>query len=165
MTLAIICSKNYNRVISIIEKIEVPHVTGRIIMTSEADVETAVSGFYKALNVLFTGDVKPMKDAWSHSDDISYMGPDGLYLLGWEKIGSMWDHVGALKLGGCVNPKQLNTVVGTDMALITCVESGDNEVDGKTENVEIRSSTVFRKEGASWKVIAHQTDLLSYLGK
>jgi len=134
-------------------------------MTREADVETAVSGFYEALNVLFTGNAEPMKEAWSHGDGISYMGPDGLYLLGWEKIGTMWDHVGALKLGGCVNPKQLNTVVGTDMALITCVESGNNEVDDQSENVEIRSSTVFRKEGTVWKVIAHQTDLLSYLSQ
>jgi len=56
-------------------------------------------------------------------------------------------------------------VVGTDMALITCVESGNNEVDDQSENVEIRSSTVFRKEGTVWKVIAHQTDLLSYLSQ
>ncbi len=134
-------------------------------MTREADVEAAVSGFYEALNVLFTGDAAPMKDAWSHSDDISYMGPDGQYLIGWEKIEAMWNHVSSLKLGGCVNPKQLNTVVGADMALITCVESGENEVEGQTENVDIRSSTVFRKEDSAWKIIAHQTDLLSFLGK
>ena len=132
-------------------------------MTREPDVAAAVSGFYEALNILFTGDAGPMKNAWSHTDDCSYMGPDGLYLLGWEKIEAMWEKVGALKLGGCVNPQQLNTVVGTDLALITCVESGENEVDGQAETVGIRSSTVFRKEDADWKVVAHQTDLLSYL--
>jgi len=132
-------------------------------MTKEADVAAAVSGFYQALNILFTGDAEPMKNAWSHADDSSYMGPDGLYLRGWEQIKAMWEHVGVLKLGGCVNPKQLNTVVGADMALITCVESGENEVDGQAETVGIRSSTVFRKEGDVWKVVAHQTDLLSYL--
>ncbi len=132
-------------------------------MTNEVNVAAAVSGFYEALNVLFTGDAEPMKNAWSHTNEISYMGPDGLYLLGWEKIEAMWEQVGALKLGGSVSPRQLNTVVGTDMALITCVESGENEVDSHAEQVSIRSSTVFRKEGAAWKVIAHQTDLLSYL--
>lgn len=132
-------------------------------MSKEAEVAVAVSGFYAALNVLFTGDAQPMKDAWSHKDDITYMGPDGLYLVGWPKIESMWDSVGALKLGGRVNPIQLNTVIGADMALITCLESGENEVEGKAEAVGIRSSTVFRKEGPAWKVIAHQTDLLSFL--
>ncbi|OOZ41616.1 DUF4440 domain-containing protein [Solemya pervernicosa gill symbiont] len=134
-------------------------------MTGEADVAAAVSGFYEALNVLFSGDAGPMKNAWSHAGDCTYMGPDGLYLLGWEKLEPMWDHVGSLKLGGRVNPKQLNTVVGTDMALITCVESGENEVDSEAEEVSIRSSTVFRKEGDAWKVIAHQTDLLSFLAE
>jgi ketosteroid isomerase-like protein len=134
-------------------------------MTGQADVAAAVSGFYEALNVLFTGDAGPMKDAWSHADDVSYMGPDGLYLIGWDKIEAMWDQIGALKLGGRVNPVQLNTVVGTDMALITCVESGQNEVDSQAEQVGIRSSTVFRKEDGAWKAIAHQTDLLSFLAK
>lgn len=132
-------------------------------MTHETDFAAAVSGLYEALNVLFTGDTGPMKAAWSHTDDISYMGPDGLYLIGWEKIEAMWDQIGALKLGGRVNPTQMNTVVGTDLALLTCVESGENEVDSQAEQVSIRSSTVFRKEGTVWKVIAHQTDLLPYL--
>ncbi|OIO68032.1 MAG: DUF4440 domain-containing protein [Zetaproteobacteria bacterium CG_4_9_14_3_um_filter_49_83] len=131
--------------------------------TNEVDVAAAVSYFYEALNVLFSGDTQAMKNAWSHADDSSYMGPDGLYLLGWQKIEEMWNHVGALKLGGHVTPAALNIVVGNDMALITCIEKGENEPDGQAESVGIRSSTVFRKEADGWKVIAHQTDVLSYL--
>jgi ketosteroid isomerase-like protein len=121
------------------------------------------SDFYSALNLVFIGDAEPMKSIWSHVDDVSYMGPDGLYLIGWDKIEAMWDEVAKMKLGGRVSPKQLHTVIGSELALITCVESGENVVDGKTEDVGIRSSTVFRNEGGAWKVIAHQTDLLRFL--
>ncbi|MCX7057486.1 MAG: hypothetical protein NTZ79_09905 [Proteobacteria bacterium] len=48
---------------------------------------------------------------------------------------------------------------------LACIESGENTVNGKTESVSIRSSTVFRKEGGAWKVIAHQTDRLDYMNK
>ena len=132
-------------------------------MTNEQAITAITSDFYAALNILFTGDALPMKNVWSHADDISYMGPDGLYLIGWERIEAMWNDVAALKLGGRVLPKQLHTVIGGDLALITCVESGENVVDGAAEEVGIRSSTVFRKEEGAWKVIAHQTDLLRYM--
>ncbi len=132
-------------------------------MTNENAISTATSDFYAALNILFLGDAQPMKNIWSHADDISYMGPDGLYLIGWEKIEPMWDAVAAMKLGGRVLPMQLHAVSGDDWALINCVETGENEVAGKAEAVGIRSSTVFRLEGGAWKVIAHQTDKLGFM--
>jgi ketosteroid isomerase-like protein len=132
-------------------------------MSNKQAVSTATNNFYSALNILFTGNGQPMKDAWSHTDEATYMGPDGLYLIGWSNIEQMWNSVAALKLGGRVNPKQLHTVIGTDMALISCIEVGENEVNGKAETVSIRSSTVFCKKNDSWKVIAHQTDLLGYM--
>jgi len=132
-------------------------------MTNEQAVLAATDNFYIALNILFTGDSQPMKNAWSHAADAVYMGPDGLYLIGWEKIEQMWNSVAAMKLGGRVNPQQLHTVIGTDMALITCVEMGGNEINGKSEVVSIRSSTTLHKSSGVWKVIAHQTDLLGYM--
>ncbi len=132
-------------------------------MTNEQTIATATDNFYVALNILFTGNCQPMKDAWSHADDVTYMGPDGLYLIGWGNIEQMWNSVATLRLGGRVNPQQLHTVIGTDMALITCVEIGENEIDGKAETVSIRSSTVFHKRSGAWKVIAHQTDLLAFM--
>lgn len=132
-------------------------------MTNEQAVAAATDGFYAALNILFTGDSQAMKDVWAHDEDVTYMGPDGLYLIGWEKIAQMWEGVAALRLGGHVAPRQLHSVVGSDMAVITCIESGENVSDGKTETVGIRSSTVFHKRDDVWKVVGHQTDLLSYL--
>lgn len=130
---------------------------------NEQAVSLATENFYSALNTLFTGDVQPMKEAWAHSDDISYMGPEGAYLTGWEKIGLMWDNVAEAKLGGHVTPKEIHTVAGNELALVTCIESGENVSNGKTEVVRIRSSTVFRLENGEWKVIHHQTDLLDFL--
>ncbi len=132
-------------------------------MTNEQAVKAATDNFYKALNILFTGDGEPMKDAWAHGDEVTYMGPDGLYLIGWQKIEQMWNSVATMKLGGKVMPQQLHTLLGSDMALITCVEMGENEIDGKSEVVSIRSSTLFHQRNGEWKVVSHQTDLLSYM--
>lgn len=126
-------------------------------------VAAATNEFYAALNTMFTGNVQPMKEIWSHADDTTYMGPNGLFLIGWPKIEQEWDAQAADKLGGQVKPKQMQTVIGADLAVLNCIEFGENVVKGKTETVQIRSSTVFRKEQGVWKVIGHQTDPLGYL--
>jgi ketosteroid isomerase-like protein len=132
-------------------------------MQSKQAAADAVNNFYVVLNEVFAGNAQPMKSAWSHADDITFMGPEGAYLKGWGEIGPMWDEVAAARLGGLVTPKDVRTVVGSDLALVTCIESGENVSDGKTETVRIRSSTVFRLEGSAWKVIHHQTDLLGFM--
>jgi ketosteroid isomerase-like protein len=126
-------------------------------------IKQATDHFYEALNILFTGDGRPMKDVWSHDDDVVYMGPDGLYLIGWNNVEQMWNSVAEMKLGGLVRPQQLHTIAGADMAIINCVEVGHNEIDGKLKTVSIRSSTAFHKRDGVWKVVAHQTDLLGYM--
>jgi ketosteroid isomerase-like protein len=126
-------------------------------------VNAAVDNFYDALNVMFTGDGRAVKDAWSQSDDITYMGPSGEYLIGWDQIEGEWDKQTAAKLGGTVKPRDVHIVVNGDIAILNCIEAGENVVGGKVEAVNLRSSTVFRKESGAWKIIGHQTDLLGYM--
>lgn len=136
---------------------------GQAVTQEEQSVLSAVDQFYGALNILFTGDGAPMKAAWSHAGDISYMGPDGAHLIGWDKIGPLWDNVAAAKLGGQVSAQDVHVVVGDGLALVTCVERGENVVNGTPQTVKIRSSTVFRHEDGQWKAIHHQTDLLPFM--
>lgn len=129
----------------------------------EQEVKAATKRFYEALNKLFTGDAGPMKDAWSHAKDVTYMGPGGGFQVGWDKVEPVWDAVAAMKLGGKINPQQVHVTASPTLAVVCCYEKGENIVDGKPQPVQIRASTVFRKENGKWKVIGHQTDLLPFL--
>ena len=133
------------------------------VVINEQEIGVATSDFYAALNVMFTGDGQPMKALWSHASDITYMGPNGIYLVGWDDVEKEWDAQAASKLGGKVVAKRIHQVVGTNLAVINCIETGENVINGKSETVELRSSTVFRKEDGAWKVIGHQTDKLGYM--
>lgn len=136
---------------------------GTALAAGPATVAEATANLYQALNVMFEGDGRPMKEAWSRASDITYMGPGGNYLVGWEKIEKEWDEQTARRLGGRVTPMELHTIESGDLAVINCIESGENQVDGKPQVVKIRSSTVFRREAGVWKVVGHQTDKLVYL--
>lgn len=130
------------------------------------EVLTAHAGFYAALNQLFTGQVAPMIDVWSHGDDVTYMGPTGNYERGWSAVLKDWQGQAAMKLGGRVDASELQVVVGQTLAVVTNYETGDNtNAQGKVERVRLRATNTFRKEGSQWKMIGHQTDTLPYLVK
>ena len=129
-----------------------------------AAVEAATHGFYSALNDMFTGDIEPMLQVWSHRDDVTYMGPAGGLLVGWEDVRASWEKQAALELGGHVESSDLQIRVGRDVAMVQNTISGENEdSQGETQAVSIRATSVFRMEAGEWKMISHHTDLLPFL--
>jgi ketosteroid isomerase-like protein len=127
-------------------------------------VEQAVAAFYTSLNALFAGDSVPMQQVWSHADDVTYMGPAGGFQIGWSDVNENWESQAALKLGGKVEPDDVQVTVGNDLALVHCYEHGSNlDAEGQPLPVSIRATNVFRKENGQWKMIGHHTDLLPYL--
>jgi ketosteroid isomerase-like protein len=127
-------------------------------------VERATAQFYAALNAMFTGDLGPMKEVWSHTSDVSYMGPGGGFQVGWDEVMASWEEQAAKKLGGSVKPMGMRITVGHDLAIVSNYEIGENSnAGGQTAKVSIRATNLFRKENGAWKMIGHHTDLLPYL--
>jgi ketosteroid isomerase-like protein len=139
---------------------------GDVTTEEQQAVEHASAQFYKSLNTMFTGDAAPMSEIWSHSDDVTYMGPAGGIEIGWEQVRAQWESQAALHLGGNVEPEAMHTIIGHDIAVVTCKEVGNNvDANGEPVLVSIRATNVFRKENGDWKLIGHHTDLLPFLEK
>ncbi len=132
----------------------------------KAAVLAANARFYAAINAMFKGEVGPIEAAWSHADDVTYMGPTGGFETGWSAVLKDWQGQAARKLGGQVTPVDIHVVVGRDIAVVTDYEQGENtNAEGKVQQVKLRATNIFRKENGQWKVIGHHTDMLSYLAK
>jgi ketosteroid isomerase-like protein len=130
----------------------------------ERAVMQALQGFYDALAEIFVGNPEPMKQVWSHADDVAYLGPSGGLLIGWEQVFGDLSAQAELKLGGTVRPEDIHVTLGRDIAVVHNYEIGDNvDPAGKAQTVSLRTTNLFRKEAGSWKMIGHQTDLLPFL--
>lgn len=130
------------------------------------DVLATNAQFYAALNVMFTGDAAPMLAVWSHGEDVTTMGPTGKYNVGWAAVREDWESQARMKLGGRVEPTQINVTVGKELAVLSDYEIGENtNADGKKATVKLRGTSMFRKEDGVWKMIGHHTDTLPYLDK
>ena len=132
----------------------------------KAAVRKAAEGFYSALNVMFTGEIDPMVNVWSHGDDVTYMGPGGGIRVGWERVLADWKIQAALKLGGKIVTEDMHITVGRDLAIVNNYEVGENmAAGGKPLKVKIRATNLFRYEDGKWKMIGHHTDILPSLQK
>ena len=77
-------------------------------MSTEESVRAATARFYVALNAMFTGDVEPMTEVWSHADAVTYRGPTGGVRRGWEEVRADWQRQADLQLGGRIEPSELD---------------------------------------------------------
>ena len=115
-------------------------VTGRT-LEAEGDVEgvrKAAAGFYAALNSMFTGNAGPMEEVWSRAEDITYMGPFGEYLVGWEKVRESWERQAAMKLKGKIEPEEMRITAGENLAVTHNYEKGTIYPNGKPLSVSMR---------------------------
>jgi ketosteroid isomerase-like protein len=131
----------------------------------EKGIKEAAMQFYSALNTMFKGDVSPMMEVWSHAPDVTYLGPQGGILIGWDEVRKAWEEQAALKLGGQVNPEDMHITVGDKIGITQNYERGTSYVDGKPVTVNIRATNIFRLEEGKWKMIGHHVDLLPWLEK
>lgn len=140
------------------------HQTVRETDEDEKAVREAAERFYVALNAMFAGDLRPMKEVWSHADDVTYFGPGGGFRVGWADVLADWEAQAAMNLGGEVRPRDLRITAGRELAVVSNHEIGENPgPDGEPHQVDIRATNVFRKEHGLWKMIGHHTDILPFL--
>jgi hypothetical protein len=110
---------------------------------SEKQVREAAGRFYSALNSMFEGDLAPMIEVWSHAKDVTYLGPNGGILIGWEQVLKSWEEQAKLKLGGKVEPKEMHVTAGDTLGIAVNFERGTSYINGKREEVNIRATKIF----------------------
>src|SRR5262245_26696936 len=101
-----------------------PVAAARAAGPDETGVRAADDQVVHALNAMCTGEIAPMEKVWSHAEDVTYMGPDGKFLVGWSDVSDNWKQQAGLKLGGEIREESVQMKVGADLATVECREIG-----------------------------------------
>lgn len=128
-------------------------------MSAEKEVREASAQFYAALNSMANGDAGPMGDIWSHSKDVSTMHPIGGREVGWDEVKGPWAQVAGISTGGQIELDDQLIRVGDDIAFELGTERGQATMAGEQISFEQRVTNIYRREGGSWKIVHHHTDL------
>lgn len=129
-------------------------------------VERAVDQWFVVLNAMLNGDPAPFADLYSHADDVTYMGAEGTYRIGWDATWADWQAQAGKSTGGNVESEDRHIVVCGDVAVATHVTKGAvKSVDGGIHETSVRETSVFRKESNAWRMISHHADGLPFWEK
>lgn len=134
------------------------------IMENQESLRVANAQLYEALNRMFKGEIEPINNVWSHSEEITYMGPFGGLHSGWAQVREEFANVAALKIGGKISSESLEVRVMGDVGYTVCVEVGENlDSEGNPVPVSHRATNIFMKENGIWKLVHHHTDISGQL--
>jgi len=119
----------------------------------------AADAFYAAGNQLLAGDPQAFAAIWSDADDISLLGPTGVLCVGRQAVMEEFAKESAMGFKGSLVADERRLVETAEMGYLVCVErtSGMTQA-GEAIRSDIRSTTVFRKEGGHWRAVHHHTD-------
>jgi ketosteroid isomerase-like protein len=135
------------------------YYTRRKTMSTEDEIRQASARFYAALNSMLAGDMDPMADAWSHGATVTAMHPIGGRQVGWDPVRESFAQVSAISSGGHVSLADQFIQVAGDAAYELGVEQGEGTLAGQSVAIDHRVTNVYRREGGTWKMVHHHTDL------
>ena len=128
-------------------------------MSTEDEVRNASNLFYAALNKMVNGSSQSLSDIWSHSSAVTTMHPIGGRQVGWKDVSATWDQTAQVASEGQVKLQdQFIRVVG-DMAYEIGVENAGFRIAGQKVTDQVRVTNIYQKEGGTWKIVHHHSDL------
>ena len=115
--------------------------------------------FYAAGNKMLAGDCAPYAEIWSEADDISHLGPTGNLCTGRKAVFEQFTRESGMGFDGTLVADDRRFVESSDMGYMVCMErtSGMTQA-GEALRIDIRATTIFRKEYGHWRVVHHHTD-------
>ena len=128
-------------------------------MSSEEEVRKASQQFYSALSRMASGTTGAMTDVWAHGNAVTAMHPIGGRQVGWQQVGDSFDQVAQIASKGHVKLDDQFIQVNGDLAYELGVERGEATLAGQHVPFNHRVTNIYRREGGTWKIVHHHTDL------
>jgi hypothetical protein len=87
------------------------------------------------------------------------MGPTGAAVIGRQAVMEQFARESAMGFAGTLVAEERRYVETAEMGLLVCIERTSGMTrDGQALTLDLRSSTVFRRETGQWKAVHHHTD-------
>jgi ketosteroid isomerase-like protein len=132
------------------------------VLTGRTDAEAAefVERCHRALLQHTSGDPRPYLELWSEADDVSLMGGVGGHQVGIEQVTQLLTAAAKTLNYETWDAENLVTGFGETLGFTVELERLTRHVDGKLEEMSLRATSVYRREGDAWKVIHRHGDSL-----
>ncbi len=130
----------------------------------EATVDGAnelIEQYHRAQGEFLRGNPEPVKDLFSHREDVTLANPYGPPVRGWDEVAKTIEHAASLRSDGeFVEWQILAKYVTAELAYVVQIERAEAKI-GAREDITpfaVRATMIFRAEEGEWKVVHRHAD-------
>ena len=129
-------------------------------VTGGPDAEAAefLERCHVALGQHTGGNPKPYLELWSHADDVSLMGGVGGHQVGIAAVTELLTAAAQTLNYTTWSADTLVADFGETLGFTVELEHLTRQIDGETEEMSLRATTVYRREDGAWRVVHRHGD-------
>ena len=133
-------------------------------MSAANDVDELIERYQLGLGDFMKGDPEPVKELFSHREDVTLANPLGPPAHGWDEVGATIEHAASqFRDGRLVGVEIVEKRVTPEFAYTLWLEHAEGKVGGREDIVPatLRVTMIYRPEEGGWKVVHRHADPIS----
>jgi ketosteroid isomerase-like protein len=130
-------------------------------VTAVDDLDEVIEPYDRALDEFMTGNAEPVKEIFSHREDVTLANPYFPVGRGWEQVAQRLERDASnFRDGEVTGFEPVAKYVTPELAYLVRVERAKAKVGGREDIVPIalRVTMIFRPEDSGWKVVHRHAD-------
>lgn len=127
---------------------------------ANADAAQFMQRCHAALKEHTGGNPRPFLELWSRAKDVSLMGGVGGYQVGIDSVGELLTAAAGTLNYETWNAETLVASFGDELGFTVELEHLTRQIDGETDEMSLRATSVYRREHGAWRVIHRHGDSL-----
>src|SRR5215210_8728 len=130
-------------------------------MTAVDDVDQLIDQYQQALDEFMKGNPEPVKELFSHREDVTLANPLGPPAHGWDEVAATIEHAASqFRDGRFVGVEIVVKHVTPEFAYTLWLEHEAGKVGGREDAAPapLRVTMIYRPEEGDWKVVHRHAD-------
>jgi ketosteroid isomerase-like protein len=127
---------------------------------ADADAAQFVQRCHAALKEHTGGNPRPFLELWSRAGDVSLMGGVGGHQVGIDAVSELLTAAARTLNYETWDAETLVASFGDELGFTVELEHLTRQIDGETDEMSLRATSVYRREDGVWRVIHRHGDSL-----
>ena len=134
----------------------------QMVVVAVDNVDELIERYFRAQGEFLRGNPEPVKDLFSHTEDVTLANPYGPPVRGWEKVAEAVEHAASLRSDGTfVEWQMVAKYVSAELAYVVQIERAEAKIGAREDicPLAVRATMIFRpEEDGEWKIVHRHAD-------
>ncbi len=130
-------------------------------MSAADDVDKLIERYQRGLDEFMKGNPEPVKELFSHREDVTLANPLGPPAHGWDEVGATIERAASqFRDGRFLSVDMVEKHVSAEFAYTLWLEHAEGKVGGREDiaPATLRVTMIYRPEEGGWKVVHRHAD-------